>query len=99
MKSPSGIVTSKAVLLMCSADVPACAQILNMKQYNGKQGCAYCEEEGTPRPSSHLHHNWLYSSDRVERTHQRMISDAKKAAEEAVAVSMYSVHIDIIILL
>lgn len=49
VKSPHGTVTSKARLLMCTADLPARAQILNMKQYNGKQGYAYCEDEGTPR--------------------------------------------------
>ena len=90
MKSPLGIVTSKAMLLMCSADLPACAQVLNMKQYNGKHGCAYCKDEETPRPSSHLHRNWLYLCDPVECSHQNMISDAKKAIEKGEAVrTMY----------
>ena len=57
-----------------------------MKQYNGKQGCAYCEDEGTPRPSSHLQRNWLHSGDHIQRTHEKMRGDAKKAAEEGNAV-------------
>ena len=65
VKSPHGTVTSKARLLMCTADLPARAQILNMKQYNGKEVCAYCEDEGTPRPSSHLQWNWLHSGDHI----------------------------------
>ena len=90
VNSPHGTVTSKAKLLMCTVDLPARAQILNMKQYNGKQGCAYCEDEGTPRPSSHLQRNWLYSNDRIQRTHQKMRADAKTAAEEGDVVCKFS---------
>ena len=52
--SPDGVVISKAKLLMCSVDLPARALVLNMKQYNGKFACAYCENEGTPRATSAL---------------------------------------------
>ena len=30
----------------------------------------YCEDECTPRPSSHLHSNWLYSHHCVNRTRE-----------------------------
>lgn len=40
-----------------------------MKQYNGKQGCSYCEDEGVPQASSHLHRNWPFVESSVPRTH------------------------------
>ena len=84
--SPDGVVISKAKLLMCSVDLPARALVLNMKQYNGKFACAYCENEGTPRATSALHRNWLYSSDYVLRTHDSVISNAEEATVEGDAV-------------
>ena len=85
-KTPSGVVTCKARMLMCSVDLPARAQLLNMKQFNGKQGCVYCEDEGTPRATSHLHRNWPYSSHPVQRSHAKMKDDARQAAENGQAV-------------
>ena len=57
-----------------------------MKQYIGKQECAYCEDEGTPRPSSHLQWNCLHLGDHIQRTNKKMRADAKKATEEGNAV-------------
>ena len=53
VKAPCGEVTSKARLLLSSFDLPARASVLNMKLFNGKFACAYCEDEGVPRASSH----------------------------------------------
>ena len=89
VKTPAGMAVSKARLLMCSVDLPARAQVLNMKQFNGVQGCAYCEDESTARASSHLHRNWPYRSRHVMRTHTKMLSDAKEVVESGQAVRMY----------
>lgn len=40
-----GPVIAKARLLMCTLDLPAKAIVMNMKQFNGKRGCTYCEDE------------------------------------------------------
>ena len=74
--SPTGLVTSKARLLMCSVDLPARAQVLNMKQFNGKQGCIYWV---LPAISIAIGH-------RVQRSHTKMKNDARQAAESGEAV-------------
>lgn len=53
--TPEGTLTARAILLMCSVDLPARAILLNMKQWNGVQGCLYCESTGTVLPGDHLH--------------------------------------------
>lgn len=64
---------------MCSVDLVARAPIMNMKQFNGKCGCCYCEDEGVPLPSTHLHRTWPYSATTTLRTHRRMIANARSA--------------------
>ena len=44
-------ITVRAKLLLCSVDLPAKA-ILNMKQFNGQNGCSFCKDPGVP---SHHH--------------------------------------------
>ena len=78
MSSPVEEITCKARLLMCSVDL-ARASVLNINQFNGKYGCSQCEDEGQPRPSSHLVRNCPYSSTSVMRTHLRVIANAKEA--------------------
>ena len=46
---------ARAIPLLCSVDLPARAILLNMKQWNGVQGCLYCESTGTVLPGDHLH--------------------------------------------
>ena len=74
---------------MCSVDLPARASVMNMKQFNGKHGCAYCEDEGVPRPTSHLHRNWPYSTTSIPRTHHSIVDNAKSALRSNDAVSTY----------
>ena len=76
--SPTGVMTCKAKLLMCSADLPARASVLNMKKFNGAHGCAFCEDKGVPRASSHLHRNWPYTTPCVSRTKQSVISNGRE---------------------
>lgn len=79
VRTSAGVITAHARLLLCTVDLPARATILNMKQFNGCHGCSYCEDEGTPRLSSHLHRNWLYSSTSTPRTHCSIMRNARKA--------------------
>ena len=88
VKAPCGEVTSKARLLLSSFDLPARASVLNMKLFNGKFACAYCEDEGVPRASSHLHRNWPYEALSHQRTHSSFISNALEAVRNKDAVSM-----------
>lgn len=79
VNTPHGETTSKAMLLMCSVDLHARASVMNMKLFNGKYACAYCEDEGMPRPTSHLHRNWPYTSNSTPRTHQSILRNARDA--------------------
>ena len=89
MSTPDGEVTARARLLMCSSDLPAKALLLNMKQYNGQHGCSYCEDEGVPRPTTHLHRNWPYSESSTLRTHSGLIANADEARKNGEPVSIY----------
>ena len=69
-------VTCKAMLLLCSADLPARALISNMKQYNGFHACSICTD-----PGSHTtHHTWPYTDANTLRTQ----TDTYKAIMAAV---------------
>ena len=69
-------VTCKAMLLLCSADLPARALISNMKQYNGFHACSICTD-----PGSHTtHHIWPYTDTNTLRTQ----TDTYKAIMAAV---------------
>lgn len=87
IRTPAGVITAHARLLLCTVDLPAKAIILNMKQFNGMHGCSYCEDEGTPRASNHLHRNWLYSTTSTQRTHSSIMRNAKKAVRRNSPVS------------
>lgn len=93
IRTPAGVTTAHARLLLCSVDLIAKASILNMKQFNGKHGCSYCEDEGKSRASSHLHRNWPYSSTTTPRTHNSIMRDAKEAVRENSPVSNYTSHV------
>ena len=47
VETPAGVMVARGILLACSVDLPARAMISNMKQWNGANGCLYCEEEGS----------------------------------------------------
>ena len=88
--APSSEITCKVRLLMCSADLPARASVLNMKKFNGAYGCSQCEDKGQPRASSHLHRNWPCTTPCVSRTHESVILNATDSLRTKEAVSMLS---------
>ena len=79
VETPDGLHTCCAVLLLCTTDLPAQAQLLNMKYFNGKHSCAHCEEEGVPRPSCPRVRNWPYRGEADLRTRLSIISNAREA--------------------
>ena len=44
--TPVGAMVARVALLLCSVYLPARALITNMKQWNGINGCLYCEDAG-----------------------------------------------------
>ena len=75
---------------MCSVDLPANAIVLDTKQFNGKHGCSYCEDEGVARSTTHLHRNWSYSSSSRARTHGSIIANAREAIRNGEPVSSFT---------
>ena len=68
VNTPEGQMKARAMLILCCVDLPAQALMLNMKSYNGKFACALCKDPGVPRASCHMHRNWPFTSNNVDRT-------------------------------
>ena len=86
--TPEGTIkTVKAAIVAVSCDLPARAIVLNMRQFNGKQGCHLCEDEGTTDPNNHLVRWWPHNPGQVLRTKQSMIRDIATAVSENAIVS------------
>lgn len=93
MQTPSGAMIAKAILLNCSVDLPARAIVLNMKQWNGINGCLYCDHEGVTLSGDHLHRDWPLKPSRP-RTHASLLHNAEQAVITGKSVSIAShVHV------
>ena len=92
VQTPAGNSVLHAALLQCSLDLPGAtgtkiALVLNMKQFNGKHGCCYCDAHGKTPPGDYLHRYWPPNSCGAERSHQTMLEDAQKNSSTGDAVS------------
>lgn len=76
--TPLGKVLARALLLTAAVDLPARALLMNMKLFNGKHACVYCEQEGVTEGSNHLHRFWPYRMT-TSRTHQSILRNAVEA--------------------
>ena len=85
MATASGTHLCRAMLLICSVDLPARAIVANMKQYNGHYSCIYCEdgvsEDRTLR--------WPFNHRPTPRSHRSVIENIKDCAKEKSAVSYH----------
>ena len=89
VSTPSGEHTAHAILLKCSADLPARSSITNMKNFNGLYGCLYCTNPGTTDPSAPLHRFWPRQLSTL-RTKQNFIGDGKTALSSGESVTLLS---------
>ena len=87
IRTPEGNTTAHAILLQCSADLPARAPLTNMKQYNGCWGCLYCDNKGTTHGEDHLHRFWPHDPSSSLRSAQSIVDDACEAVCTGEAVS------------
>lgn len=81
------VITVRTTLLMCSVDLPARCLCSNMKQFNGKYACIYCENPGTQRPSCKSARDWLPGEYRL-RTHQSIVENTRMAVQDGDVVCM-----------
>lgn len=79
VQSPVGPQISHAILLCCSFDLPARAIAMNTKQWNGQNGCLYCEDADTTVGTDHLHRYWPHEGMSVTRTHASLLKNAEDA--------------------
>ena len=96
VKTPDGNLVSKSMLLVATADLPAKACMLNMKQYNGKYGCSACEMEGVSRQNNHLHRDWPYKDSVALRTHLSLMENARAAVEKDDVASVMHCNLSLI---
>ena len=87
VETPLGSYTCRAILLLCSTDLPAQAQLLNMKYFNGKYACAHCEDEGVPRQACPRVRDWPFRGEAILRTHSSILCNARDAITQHNAVS------------
>ena len=86
-------VTVRCMLFVATADLPARAALMNMKQFNGKCSCHLCKSEGTAYGQHNLHRCWPYQQNPEKRTHQDQINFATNATQKqaVMGVKGYSI--------
>ncbi|XP_033725038.1 uncharacterized protein LOC117315017 [Pecten maximus] len=82
---PTGLKAKGEMVIRChllavTLDLPARAMVMNMKQFNGKFGCCYCEDEGVNPANRPMLRYYPYTATSVPRLNEGMINDARKAA-------------------
>ena len=75
----------KAMLFTVSADLPARAELMNIKYYTGKFLCHLCNREGTPYGANNLHRAWPFDKKCCALTHQGQIRNAQLATQRRAA--------------
>ena len=87
VQTPVGTLEARVILLNSSVDLPARAMVTNMKQWNGINGCLYCEDKGTTVGGDHLHRYWAAKDSCVERSHTSFLRCATDTVSLGTAVS------------
>ena len=85
--TPAGPMIARLILLLCSFDLPARAIVLNMKQWNGKHDCLYCESPGTTLHGDHLHRYWPKDDNAIARSHTSLMCNADEATRTRTSVN------------
>ena len=87
VRTDSGSKCVKATMVAISCDLPARSLVLNMKQFNGAQGCHMCEDTGKTTNNNPLFRWWPYESGSTQRTKSTLIEASAKATERKQPVS------------
>ena len=93
----------KAATVGISCDLPARAMVLNMKQFNGKNACHMCKDDGETLLDNNLVRFWPHRSPSVHRTRASLIQDSCDARYHdepvgfvAIAVTARSLYIHLL---
>ena len=86
--SGDGDITVRCMLFVATADLPARAALMNVKQFNGKCACHLCKSEGTAYGQHNIHRCWPFKQNHEKRTHQDQINFAMKATQKQAMVGV-----------
>lgn len=79
-KHEDTVKTTKVFTLICTSDAPARCAMQNFKQFNGKFGCGFCEEEGVRVEKKKGHCRiYPYNDEISTRTFETCIENAEIA--------------------
>lgn len=87
VSTADGVKHIKATMVVMSCDLPARAQVLNMKQFNGKHGCHLCEDPGESRADLPMLRWWPYNSVVTLRTKESLLKNSLEVALDHEIVS------------
>lgn len=77
----------KVAIVIMSCDLPARCLVLNMRQFNGLNGCHLCEDEGETAAQNRLQRWWPYNAASVLRCRESLVDDSIKATSSGEIVS------------
>ena len=77
--SADGDINVRCMLFVATADLPARADLMNMKRYNGKCACHLCKSEGVGYGPNNIHRYWPFEKSPEKRTHEDQLKFASKA--------------------
>lgn len=77
--SADGDINVRCMLFVATADLPARADLMNMKRYNGKCACHLCKSEGVGYGPNNIHRCWPFEQSPEKRTHEDQVKFASKA--------------------
>lgn len=77
----AGNITVRCMLFIASVDLPARADLMNMKRFNGVCSCHLCKRTGTGYGRNNLHRAWPYEKTISTRTHEEQIDFASRATQ------------------
>ena len=80
--SAHGNINVRCMLFVATADLPARADLMNMKFYNGKCACHLCISEGKGYGPNNIHRYWPFQQNLEKRTHDDQLSYASNATQK-----------------
>lgn len=85
--SAEGHINVRCLLFVATADLPARADLMNMKRYNAKCACHLCKSEGKGYGLNNLHRCWPFQENEP-RNHEDQLSYAATASQKTAVMGV-----------
>ena len=79
--SAEGHINVRCLLFVVTADLPARAELMNMKRFNAKWACHLCRSEGKGYGPNNLHRCWPFQENEP-RNHDDQLSYSATASQK-----------------